>query len=269
MKLGIGSYAFMWSIGFDDVKPAKPMTAMGLLEKSNELGIKLVQYAPNCPLGNLTEQELDNLLQKAKEWGIALELAAGELEKESLEKHIKLAQRIGSPLVRSLLVLDGKRAPIADCIVPLRAVLPSFEKAGLQLAIENVHTPAMELRKMFEDFNHPLLGIILDTTNNLQVSEGYKYVAEQTAPYLMGLHMKDFVMKRYWNWMGFTCEGAPAGQGQTDLPWLLETFKASPHDYNIVLEQWPPEQKDLEETIRLEHAWAQESIAYLHRFVKD
>jgi sugar phosphate isomerase/epimerase len=259
----------MWSIGFDEVKPAKPMSAYELLEKSHELGVSLVQYAPNCPVDTLSDRELERIIRKAGEWNMDLELAAGSLDREHMLRHVELAKQMGSPLVRTLLVLDGKRESLANCIKPLREILPFFEKAGLKLAIENVHTPAAELRKLFEDFNHPLLGIIVDTTNNLQVSEGYQYVAEQTAPYVMGLHMKDFVMTRYWNWMGFTCEGAPAGKGQTDLPWLMETFKASPHDYNVVLEQWPPEQASLKETIRLEHAWAPESIAYLRQYIKD
>ena len=38
MKVGIGSYAFMWSIGFPGAAPEHPMTAIGLLEKAIELG---------------------------------------------------------------------------------------------------------------------------------------------------------------------------------------------------------------------------------------
>ena len=38
MKLGIGTYTYMWSIGFPGAAPDAPMRAMGLLEKARELG---------------------------------------------------------------------------------------------------------------------------------------------------------------------------------------------------------------------------------------
>ena len=44
MKLGIGTYSYMWAIGFDGARPASPMTAMALLEKARELGVRVVQY---------------------------------------------------------------------------------------------------------------------------------------------------------------------------------------------------------------------------------
>ena len=40
--------------------------------------------------------------------------------------------------------------------------------------------------------------------------------------------------------MGFTIEGCPAGNGQLDMPWLLEQFNASSCDYSASLELWPP-----------------------------
>ena len=52
MKLGINSYTFMWSIGFQGAnpaypdkaaRPAQPLTALGLLEKARQLGVSVVQ----------------------------------------------------------------------------------------------------------------------------------------------------------------------------------------------------------------------------------
>ena len=70
--------------------------------------------------------------------------------------------------------------------------------------------------------------------------------------------------------MGFTIEGRPAGQGQLDIPWLLETVRnAALTDFNVILELWPPEQKTLQQTIDLEQAWAVESIRYLRSYITD
>jgi sugar phosphate isomerase/epimerase len=111
--------------------------------------------------------------------------------------------------------------------------------------------------------------VVLDMVNSLAVPEGWKQVAEVLAPYTMCLHLKDFVVQRVWNMMGFTVEGRPAGKGQVDLPWLFDTLKASQYDFNVIIELWPPEQPTLEETIALEHAWAVESVPALRAYVKD
>jgi len=241
---------------------------MQFLEKAKELGVQVAQFASNCPIDALPEQEQELLIKRAHEWKIDLEVGTSGLEKDHLERQLELAVRVGSPLVRTLLEIGGKRAPAADCYEPLRAILPMYEKKGIKLAIENVHTPADELRKLLDDFHHPLLGVILDTTNNLMVLESYKLVAERTAPYVMGLHYKDFIIRRMWHWMGFSCVGVPAGRGEVDPVWLRETLKASPHDYNVVLEQWPIEHPALEETIRIEQSWAPESIVFLRKHIK-
>jgi sugar phosphate isomerase/epimerase len=85
----------------------------------------------------------------------------------------------------------------------------------------------------------------------------------------MCLHSKDFTIQRLWHMMEFICEGAPAGKGMVDTKWLLQQLQASPYDYNIILELWPPEQPHLEDTIALEQDWAEESVAYLRQFVQE
>jgi hypothetical protein len=104
--------------------------------------------------------------------------------------------------------------------------------------------------------------------NSLAVLEGWKYVTEMLAPYTICLHHKEFIVKRVWSMMGFTVEGRPAGQGQMDTAWLLDTLQAAGAQFNVILEAWPPEQKTLQETIDLEETWVKESIPYLRRFVK-
>jgi hypothetical protein len=69
--------------------------------------------------------------------------------------------------------------------------------------------------------------------------------------------------------MGFSIEGRPAGSGQLNVPDLLEKLSGSCPESNAILELWPPEQNTLQETIRLEHAWASQSISYLRRYIAD
>jgi sugar phosphate isomerase/epimerase len=79
------------------------------------------------------------------------------------------------------------------------------------------------------------------------------------------VHVKDFSVKRVWHMMGFTVEGRPAGKGQLNVPWLLQSLREANVSPNAILELWVPQQPTLEQTIRMEHAWAEESVAYLRQ----
>jgi sugar phosphate isomerase/epimerase len=86
---------------------------------------------------------------------------------------------------------------------------------------------------------------------------------------VVNLHVKEFVVRRASHNMGFTVEGAPAGQGMLDVPWLLGRLRELGKDPNAILEQWTPPEADLAATIAKEDAWAVESIAYLRRLIPD
>ncbi|RVN74671.1 sugar phosphate isomerase/epimerase, partial [Sinorhizobium meliloti] len=74
MKLGLGSYAFRWSIGIKDLQPVRPMTAMEVLEIAHAHGLSVVQYADNLPLDRLTPAQQLALRERADSYGMALEL---------------------------------------------------------------------------------------------------------------------------------------------------------------------------------------------------
>src|SRR5205085_1576518 len=139
--------------------------ALGLLEASRRLGVKVVQVGPNLPLDKLDAGELDAFCARARDWDIELELGTRGLEFDHLQRQIALAKRIGATLLRTLPEL--------------------------------------------------------------------------------------------------------AGQGQLDIPWLLEICRGSRYDYNVILELWPPEQKTLQQTIDLEQAWADESVKFMRRHIAE
>jgi len=279
MKLGVNSYTFMWNIGFKgpnpaypdaEAWPASPLTALGLLTRARQLGIHLVQTGPNLPVDQLPEAELENFIQAAQNWGITFELGTRGLDADHLTRQVSLAKRMGASLIRTLPEIDGKYAVDARLIPPaVRQILPVLEREGVRLAIENGRTPAAELRAALDEIGSPWVGVVLDMVNSLAVPEGWKYVSELLAPHTMCVHYKDFTIRRAWHMMGFICEGAPAGKGMVETRWLLETLKASPYDFNIIIELWPPEQETLEETITLEQAWAAESVPFMRQFIKD
>src|SRR4030067_2570203 len=147
MKLGINSYTFMWSIGFQGPNPAfrdkaawpsSPLSAVGLLEKACDLGVKVVQTGPNLRLDNLTEAELENFIQTAKSWGIELELGNRGLDYDHLVHQVDLAKRMGATLIRTLPEIDGKYATEGALIPPVvRKILPVLEREGLKSGTVN------------------------------------------------------------------------------------------------------------------------------------
>jgi len=277
MKLGINSYTFMWGIGFKGVNPAfpsaearpiHPLTALGLLQQARRLGVTLVQTGPNLPLDQLPEVELAEFIATARQAGITLELGTRGLDTAHLQGQIALARRMGAALIRTLPEIDGQ--PIAEAqqiLAPARRILPVLEAEGMRLAIENGRIPAAHLRRVLDTLASPNVGVVLDMVNSLAVPEGWRCVTEQLAPHTMCVHYKDFIIRREWHMMGFICEGAPAGKGMVEADWLFETLRASAYDFNVIVELWPPEQSNLQDTVVLEQRWAEESIAFLRRYI--
>jgi sugar phosphate isomerase/epimerase len=173
-------------------------------------------------------------------------------------------------LIRTLPEINGQYAAEAKLIPPVvRKILPVLEREGMKLAIENGKTPAANLRAALDELRSPHVGVVLDMVNSLAVPEGWKEVARLLAPHTMCVHYKDFTIKRAWYMMGFICEGTPSGKGMVETEWLFTALKASPYDYNVIIELWPPEQPDLEDTIALEQQWAVESVSYLRNYIHD
>jgi sugar phosphate isomerase/epimerase len=270
MKLGIGTYCYMWSIGFPGAQPQNPMTALDLLAKAREFGLYLVQYGPNLSLGTLPEPHLSELLARAREWGIELEVGTRGLNAEHLRGQLLLAKRVGSKILRTVPELESGQTPSGEELIgSLQAILPDFAAARIKLAMENGQMPTAVLDQVIRSLSSPWVGITLDTVNSHAILEGPEQVVRTLAPHTVCLHIKDFVVKRVWHMMGFVVEGRPAGQGQLNVPWLLGVLRAAGASSNAILELWPPEQKSLEETITLERAWVAESISYLRRLIPD
>jgi sugar phosphate isomerase/epimerase len=273
MKLGIGTYCYMWAIGFKfgdkEAKPAQPMTALGLLNRAVELGVHLVQYGPNLALSALPDRELEELIASARQSNVELEVGTRGLETDHLRREIEIAKLTGSKLIRTIPEIGGK--PVEARAVPqyLKQIVPLLEKEGVKLGLENGKIPARELAWALDQVKSPQLGVVLDMANSLAIPEGWRDVTEILAPYTICLHHKEFVVQRVWYMMGFTVEGRPAGTGQVDTPWLLNMLDSAGAQYNVILEVWPPEQPTVAASIALEDKWVRESIPYLRQFIVE
>jgi sugar phosphate isomerase/epimerase len=263
----------MWAIGFKfgdkEAKPAQPMTAMGLLQRAVELDIHLVQYGPNLSLGALNGRELEELIACARQSGVEFEVGTRGLETDHLRRQVEIAKLTGSKLIRTIPEIGGNPIDAREVPQYLKQIIPLLEREGVKLGLETGKIPAKELAWALDEVKSPQLGVVLDMANSLAISEGWRYVTEILAPYTICLHHKEFIVQRVWYMMGFTVEGRPAGTGQVDTPWLLDTLDRAGAHYNVILEVWPPEQPTIEQSIALEDKWVRESISYLRQFIVE
>ena len=200
--------------------------------------------------------------------GIGIEIGTQGLEPSHLRQQLKLATKVGSKLLRTTTEgPDGVAVPPGELRENILEIVPALAEHDVFLAIENGRVPATTLSDLVRSANSPRVGITLDTANSLAIAEGPEQVTEILSEHMKSLHVKDFIVERLWHRMGFSVQGRPAGAGQLNVPELLEKLVNANPDSNAILELWPPEQATLENTIRLEHAWAKQSISYLRRYI--
>lgn len=69
--------------------------------------------------------------------------------------------------------------------------------------------------------------------------------------------------------MGFIVQGCIAGQGMTDMDYMIKNQNHSKKNFNPILEQWMPWLGTIEENTALEEQWTEESIHYLQNKFKS
>lgn len=271
MRLGIGSYTYVWSVGVPGYpQPEHPMTAWDLLDRAAGLGVRVVQIADNLPLDRLPADELAALCWRAAELRIDLEAGTSGIAPEHLRRELELASRLGSPILRVVIDTADHRPTPAEVVSTFREVLPEFERADVILAVENhdrFESPV--LLDVLRRAGSSHLGICFDTANSIGCLEGAERVLETLGPHIVNVHLKDYALFRPPHHKGFVVEGRPAGQGDLNVFGLLGRLREFGRDPNVILELWPPPQPTLRESMELEEAWARESVRSLREFISE
>ena len=267
MKLGISSWSFPWAIGVPGYPPEQPLTAFGLLDRAADLGVHVVQIADNLPLAALTPSTLERLAHHAADREICIEVGTRGIGPDNLRTYLRLAQQFGSPLLRVVIDTADHHPSPEEVVTSLGRLMPEFEQAAVCLAVENHDRfKARTLAGILERIGSRTVGVCLDTVNSFGALEGPEAVVAALAPWVVNLHVKDFTVVRARGNLGFIVEGRPAGQGMLDVPWLLARMPQG-CQVNAILEQWPPPEPELADTIVKESRWVEQSVQYLRTFI--
>jgi len=268
MRLGIGSYAYAWACGVPGYPPERPLTAAGLVRVAHSLGVHVVQICDNLPLDRLSPGEIDALAALSASLGVSIEVGTRGIAPEQLSAYVDLAVLLGSPILRVVVDTATDHPSAAQITAMVRWLLPRLRDAGVTLAIENHDRfRARVLRGIMEDADSERIGICLDTVNSLGALEGPDAVMAELAPWVVSLHVKDFVVCRVGHAMGFVVEGRPAGEGMLDLPWLFSALARHGRDPNAILELWTPPEPTLAATIDKEALWVARSVVNLRALI--
>jgi sugar phosphate isomerase/epimerase len=265
-RLGIGTYAYAWSIGVPGhPQPSAPMDHTAFLHRSADLGVTLVQYADNLPLDTLSPAAFDALLAEAARLGMSIEVGTRGIAHDHLRRYLEIARRCGSPIVRVVVDTKDHHPTPAEVVEIVRGILPEFEAAGVTLAIENHDRfKAAALADVVRTLDSTHVGICLDTVNSFGALEGPDVVVAALGPYVVNLHVKEFTVHRVSHNMGFVVEGVPAGQGMLDVPWLLAQLQGRyGRAFNAIVELWPAPEATADATAAKEDAWVAASVGYL------
>jgi len=256
--IGLGTYAFLWQ--HSDRAP-EPLTLRGALEATRELGVELFQICDYAPLDRASDRELAESAAVARDLGIAIQLGTRGIRPAHLERYLRLAEIFDARLVRSMLGGPDGVPSLGDADAWLRESVPSFELAGVTLALETYEQVATaDLANLVWSVGSDRLGICLDPANVVARLETPVDCIEACRDLVVNVHAKDFAFHRRDGWVGFELTGAPFGDGLHDYSALRRAVRPAENGIDEIVEHWLPWQGDAETTIDTERDWTRRAV---------
>ncbi|WP_417270385.1 sugar phosphate isomerase/epimerase family protein [Celeribacter sp.] len=270
MKLGLGSYAYRWSIGIKDQVPTTPLTAFDLLDRAEALGLDVVQYADNMPLDRYSEADHHRLYETAQDKGLTLELGTQCFDADEVDRYLDIGQRLGAKIMRVALDEADSHVPVGTLAEQLRPRVDKARAKGMKIAIENhFNYPSPRMVDLLDAVNDDHLGVCLDVANSICAGEWPHETIAMLAPYTINLHLKDYEITPDPYGVGFRIHGVPLGQGRAPIAWTLDQLAHCPADMSVILEHWLMlDEGGLDAAIAKEQPWIDTTVAAAKTFVK-
>ena len=261
----MGSWTFPWATGTVlNHRPDRPLDPLGVVQRAKDLGVHVVHFLDNLPLDACDPEAIDRAGAFAAQHGIEVEIGTRGTDPEHLRKFLRIAERMGARLIRTMGGWHGAPATLQEIGDNLQAVLPAFDDAGVRIALENYEAyRTSDLGALVGRIGHPSLGVCLDLTNSFGALESADEILRNLVPFTISVHLKEFAVERLEFLMGFAFRGKPTGQGMLPLRKMFDALAAASRQANVIVEQWPPFQETLQKTMELELDWARQSVEHL------
>jgi sugar phosphate isomerase/epimerase len=266
MRLGLGSYAFRWSIGTPAFRPDSPATLADVLDETAKLGCSLLQIADSVELEAMSISEMREFRAHAEDLGVRLQTGTSGLTNERMLRYLAITGFLGGSLVRLVLDSDDARPGRVGAETILRSLAGRFEDEGVVIAIENHFLiPSPELVEIIENVASPALGVCLDTANSVMIGEWPRATIELLSPFALCMHLKDYAVIPDENGVGGHVVGKPLGEGSLDIQGALAAVRPADErlhgELAVVLEQWLPLHEDPKTTVEEERRWRELNVA--------
>ncbi len=269
-RLGISSYTFPFLSGVNpEQKPAQVLTPWQLIDKAEALKVDCVQFSDNLPLETFSCAQWEEIRDYAADKKIVLENGMRCMTPDRLQLYIHISAQMQVKLLRVITDGGDYTPDMAEIVKTVRSCLPLLEENSIVLGIEN-HDRflAQEYAEMMEQIHHPLVGLVVDSTNSLSQEESIDEVLHYMAPYCVCFHVKDYTICRSNSGVGLSITGKPAGEGRQKIPHILHVLRQQAKcDFSTILESWMECGETLQETLTREECWAAQSIAYLRDLI--
>jgi sugar phosphate isomerase/epimerase len=232
-----------------------------VVQRAKDLGVHVVHFLDNLPLDACEDGAIARVSELAAKHDIEVEIGTRGTDPEHLLRYLKIAEKMDARLIRTMGGWHGAPASLEEVSDNLSKVLPSFSDAGVRIALENYEAyRTSDVAALVARLDHASLGICLDLTNSFGALESADEILGNLVPFTISVHLKEFAVERLEFLMGFAFRGKPIGQGMLPLRKMFDALTAASRQANVIVEQWPPFQETLAETMELELNWARQSV---------
>lgn len=233
LLLGLNSWSYALATGIRPqmVKPRKPLTAAGILEKVCRWGLKGAQIQLN-QMPKLGSDEFQSLRKTALQHGLFLEVCSGRVQDEKgMLEALEYNVALGSQVVRTYMELFKIQFEdislddyVSDAIRHIGNLLPQFEKRRVHICLENHGGLRTKyLHRVLKTFPSEYLAVNLDTGDSLLTLEDPVEVAREFAPRTYTCHLKDWKLLR--NDEGIVVRGCAVGDGAVDTKAIVQVLR--------------------------------------------
>ncbi len=217
------------------------MDLVTFLETSHALGMGGVQLCENLDYEERENGALESFGERAREFGMFIELGMRDISPEHLRRHIEIARLTGAGFIRLVLGAPSERPEADPASLKAKAIrtigdaLPLLERHGLRLGIENhfdLRTP--DIAEVVETLGSDRVGVVLDTTNGLGFLEHPEQTLERLLPSIMSVHIKDYYVQKVE--AGYLVRGCALGKGELNTGRIVRRVLDAHPEASLIIE---------------------------------